>query len=141
MTDQVQYFVTGAKRGTDASGERWDLITPIGLRRIAQTYAEGARKYGVYNWQKGIPLSDLLNHAIRHIYLYLAGDTSEDHLAHAVWNLLTAMHFEETAPSNSTLLDIPSRYPYAPLLSDSTIESETNQSCSRADGTVPSPDA
>jgi hypothetical protein len=67
-------FATGAVRGTDADGERWDLITPIGLRRLAETCAEGAAKYGEHNWQKGIPASVMLNHAIRHIYLYLAGD-------------------------------------------------------------------
>jgi len=34
-------FATGAVRGTDADGERWDLITPIALRRLAETCAEG----------------------------------------------------------------------------------------------------
>ncbi len=62
------------------------------------TYAEGAVKYGARNWLKGIPASDLINHAIRHIYLWLGGDMSEDHLAHAVWNLLAVMHFEDTKP-------------------------------------------
>lgn len=62
------------------------------------TYAEGAVKYGARNWLKGIPASDLINHAIRHIYLWLGGDMSEDHLAHAAWNLLAVMHFEDTRP-------------------------------------------
>jgi len=100
-------FASGAIRSTDAENERWDLITPIGLRRLAETCAEGARKYGVNNWQKGIPASDLINHAIRHLYLYLAGDVSEDHLAHAAWNLLAVCHFEETKPE---LIDIESRW-------------------------------
>lgn len=91
-------FATGAVRSKDADGERWDLIPVLGLLRVAQTCAEGAAKYGVGNWLKGIPVSDLLNHAIRHIYLYLAGDRSEDHLAHAAWNLLAACHMELTKP-------------------------------------------
>jgi len=99
-------FATGAVRSTDAEGERWDLITPIGLRRLAQTCAEGAAKYGEYNWQKGIPASVMLNHAIRHLYLYLAGDTNEDHLAHAAWNILGVCHFEEVMPE---MIDIPTR--------------------------------
>ena len=99
-------FASGAIRSTDAENERWDLIPPIGLRRLAETCAEGARKYGVNNWQKGIPASDLINHAIRHLYLYLAGDVSEDHLAHAAWNLLVLCHFEETRPE---LIDIEQR--------------------------------
>ena len=99
-------FATGAVRGTDADGERWDLITPIGLRRLAEACAEGATKYGEHNWQKGIPASVMLNHAIRHVYLYLAGDMSEDHLAHAAWNILGVCHFEELLPE---MIDIPAR--------------------------------
>ena len=99
-------FPTGAVRGTDAENVRFDLITPIGLRRLAETCAEGAKKYGDRNWQKGIPASVMLNHAIRHVFLYLQGDGSEDHLAHAAWNILGVCHFEETMPE---LIDVPGR--------------------------------
>lgn len=91
-------FETGAVRSADRCNERYDLITPIGLRRVAQTYHEGSKKYDDFNWEKGMPISDMLNHAIPHIYAYLAGDRSEDHLAHAAWNLLAALHSEELWP-------------------------------------------
>lgn len=100
----------GAVRSSDAASVRFDLITPVGLRRLAETYREGADKYGANNWKRGLPASDTLNHAIRHVYLWLSGDTSEDHLAHAAWGLLTVMHFEETRPE---LIDIPERKPEA----------------------------
>jgi len=99
-------FATGAVRGADAENVRFDLITPIGLRRLAETCAEGAKKYGDHNWEDGMPASVMLNHAIRHAYLWLAGDNSEDHLAHAAWNLLAVCHFEETMPE---MIDIPTR--------------------------------
>lgn len=89
---------TGAVRSTDANHVRFDLITPVGLRRLAETYQEGAEKYGVDNWKKGFKISGLINHAINHINSYIDGDGTEDHLAHAVWNLMTAMHFEERMP-------------------------------------------
>lgn len=92
-------FSTGAVRSSDKAGVRYDLITPIGLRRIAETYKEGYDKYGAFNWERGMPISDILNHAIAHIYAYLSGQpTGEDDLAHAAWNLLAAMHMEETHP-------------------------------------------
>lgn len=94
----IKRFETGAVRSRDADMVRFDLITPIGLRRLAETYAEGAAKYGANNWKRGIPASDLINHVIRHIYLWLSGDRAEDHLAHAAWGLMTTMHFEETRP-------------------------------------------
>lgn len=102
----LQKFESGAVRSTDADSERYDLITPIGLRRLAETCALGAARYGERNWEKGIPASNLLNHALRHIVLYMMGDTSEDHIAHAAWNLLAVAHFEETNPE---LIDIPTR--------------------------------
>lgn len=92
-------FSTGAVRSSDKAGVRYDLISPIGLRRIAETYQEGYNKYGAFNWERGMPISDILNHAIAHIYAYLEGKpTGEDDLAHAAWNLIAAMHMEETHP-------------------------------------------
>lgn len=92
-------FETGAVRSADKAGVMYHLITPIGLRRIAETYKEGFDKYGAFNWERGMPIGDILNHAIAHIYAYLSGDdTGEDDLAHAAWNLLAAMHMEETHP-------------------------------------------
>ena len=99
-------FPSGAVRSSDADDVRFDLITPIGLRRLAEAYAEGARKYGDCNWQRGIPASQMLNHAIRHIYLWLEGDSTEDHLAHAAWNILGVCHFEEAMPE---MIDVSAR--------------------------------
>ena len=87
-------FKSGATR-SKISPVRYDLITPIGLRRLAETYAEGAAIHGDRNWENGLPMDDCLNRAVRHIYSYFEGDTSEDHLGHAAWNILAAMHFEE----------------------------------------------
>lgn len=91
-------YVTGAVRSADAEATRYDLISPIGLEAVARTCAEGAAKYSDYNWEAGMPVNDLLNHAIRHIYRYLAGDRSEEHLPHAAWGLLAAIHSEALWP-------------------------------------------
>lgn len=95
---QLQQFDTGAVRGTDANGARFDLISPHLLQSLAETYAEGSAKYGDDNWLKGIPSKDLLNHALRHLNLWQLGDSSEPHLAHAIWNLGAIIHFEKTRP-------------------------------------------
>lgn len=85
-------FGTGAVRSDTVEQFRYDLISPIGLAAVAETCAEGAMKYGDFNWEKGMPVHDLLNHAIAHIYRFLAGDRSEPHLPHAAWNVLAAIH-------------------------------------------------
>lgn len=108
MLDQpdILKFPTGAVRAGDAEETRFDLITPIGLRRLAEAYAEDARKYGDRHWERGMPASVLVNHALRHINLWLDGDDLEDPLAHAAWSLFTLMHFEETMPE---MIDVPTR--------------------------------
>lgn len=93
-------FETGAVRSADKANVRYDLISPIGMRRLAETMEEGRQKYGYFNWERGMPIGDILNHAIAHIYAYLEDKpTGEDDLAHAAWNLFAAMHMEETHPN------------------------------------------
>ena len=91
-------FGTGAVRSDTFEEFRYDLVSPIGLREVARACAEGAEKYGDWNWEKGMPAHDLLNHAIAHIYGFLSGDRSEQHLGHAAWNLLAAIHSHELWP-------------------------------------------
>lgn len=88
---------TGALRERAPGKGRYDLITPIGLRRLAKHYENGAKKYGERNWEKGMPIEWFLDSAIRHLYSYLSGDRSEDHLAAAAWNALGAAHMEEVS--------------------------------------------
>lgn len=99
-------YETGAVRSDDAEATRFDLIPQVGLRRLAETCAEGARKYGERNWERGFPATSLANHALRHLNLWLLGDASEDHLAHGTWNLMALMQFEEQRPE---LIDVPTR--------------------------------
>lgn len=96
--EETREFESGARRSKDADATRYDLISPIGLRAVAETYAEGAAKYGDHNWLRGMPVHDLLNHALRHIFMFLSGDRSEPHLPHAAWGLLAAIHSDEAWP-------------------------------------------
>ena len=98
-------FDSGAVRAK-LDDVRFDLISPVALRRLATTYSEGAVKYGDNNWRKGMEFSNVINHVLEHINAYLAnkGDKEhEDHLAHAAWGLFTLMDQEETAPGFNDL--------------------------------------
>ena len=97
-------FPTGSQR-SKLDGVRYDLVSPFALQRLAATYAEGAAKFGDHNWRKGQPFSAVLNHVFNHITLYLAGDRSVDHLAHAAWGLFALMEQEETKPEMNDLFD------------------------------------
>jgi hypothetical protein len=96
--DNVTVYGTGAVRSAEVARTRYDLVSPLGLAAVARAAAEGAERRGDFNWEKGIPATHMLNHALRHVYEFLGGDRSEDHLGHAAWNLLGAIHSMEVWP-------------------------------------------
>jgi len=93
-----QQFETGAIRDPAAGKGRYDLISPIALRRLALHYEAGAAKYSDRNWEKGIPASRCFSSAVRHLFRWIAGGKTEDHLSAAVWNIFCIMHYQETRP-------------------------------------------
>jgi hypothetical protein len=90
-----QEFKTGAVRDIQEGKGRYDLITPVALKRLAKHYENGAKKYGDSNWTKGIPLKRIADSAIRHLFNYLSGDRSEDHIIACAWNCFAIAHTEE----------------------------------------------
>ena len=78
----------GAKRDPmDGRPANWFSVDYETVRAVAETCIEGDSRYGLENWCKGLPASGLVNHAMEHLFKFLAGDTSEQHLEHAIWNL------------------------------------------------------
>ena len=87
-----QSFDTGSVRDTADGKPRYDLVTPIGLYRLAMHYTNGAKKYGDRNWEKGQPLSRYLESAYRHLQKLLVGLEDEDHASAVAWNVFAFMH-------------------------------------------------
>lgn len=100
-------FTTGAQRSPTTAGGSlptdYSQFSHIAARLHAETQAEGNEKYGYGNWQMGIPMSNLLSHCLAHIFAYMNGDRSENHLGHAIWNLDKAAHFSEVKPELNDL--------------------------------------
>ena len=57
------------------------------LLELAKHFAEGAKKYGESNWQKGLPVSCYIDSAVRHYLKWHRGDTDEPHDRAFCWNL------------------------------------------------------
>lgn len=89
--DGLQRYSSGAKRG--AVREAYHLIPPLGLQAVAEAMATGGARYGTGNW-RGLPKEVMVNHAIRHLVLWLAGDRSEPHASHAAANCLMLHELE-----------------------------------------------
>jgi hypothetical protein len=88
----------GAVRDIRTGKGRYDLISHIAMRRLAVVYEKGAAKYADRNWEKGMPLCRFFDSAKRHMDQWLAGETDEDHLGHAMWNLASMIHLGELRP-------------------------------------------
>ena len=99
-------FETGAVR--DMHEGKGDMVSlpNSAILRLSKHYESGAKKYGRWNYTKGIPVSSFLDSALRHIFKYLDGWDDEDHLSAATFNILGAMEMEA---KHKELIDIPNR--------------------------------
>lgn len=108
MTESIRDHSTEAKVSTSSGAtmsevkERFDLVCPAGLRRLARRYGLGAAKHGDTNYCIAGDKSDRefmrarLNHLIRHLNDYLQyGNSNDDNLAAIAWAAFTLMHYEE----------------------------------------------
>lgn len=82
-------------------GKSCELIPAKALLHVAGVMHEASCIYPEDNW-RGLTLKDHLNHAIAHVYEYLSGDRSEDHLGHAATRLLMAVEKTYELPTVQT---------------------------------------
>ena len=104
MMGDLRVIKSGATRSEDAEEERFDLISPFALQRLARVYAEGAKTHGSANWERGVPLDATLNHLERHLQMWKAEVKSgekigeDDHMAKVAWGAFAIMHYETAGP-------------------------------------------
>lgn len=117
--DDVLYWIARFHESNDPQ-ELWNAIEvfqyhgwKMGVvdtrQRIANTmlevaihFEEGAKKYGEYNWQKGIPVHCYIDSAVRHYLKWQRGDKDEPHDRAFVWNLLCCIwtiHHKKDEPT------------------------------------------
>lgn len=99
-------FDSGAVR--DMHDGKGDMLSVpwAAMLRVSKHYENGAKKYGRYNYLKGIPVSSFIDSAMRHLAKYVAGWDDEDHLSAAAFNVLGAIQMEEEKPE---MCDLPWR--------------------------------
>ena len=107
---KLRKFKSGATRSEDADGERYDLISPFAMKRLAMIMAEGAKTHGNANFEKGVPLDATLNHLERHLQMWKMEKKTgkkigpDDHMAKAAWGAFAIMHYEDVGPLDSGVL-------------------------------------
>ena len=94
-----QNFTTGASRSGGVGRGRPSLMPFDAFIEISRVMEAGAEVHDARNWEKGIPESAYLDSCMRHLDLYLAGDSTEPHLSQFAWNavcwLATRLRVEE----------------------------------------------
>ena len=99
-------FKRGIVRDTQDDKPRYDLIDNVFLKRWAELMARGAKKYGENNWRKAATEEELNRFkasAVRHMYQWLDGDTTEDHCVAVAFNLAGAEMVREKLKTKGPL--------------------------------------
>ena len=90
-------IVVNSKGGKQSrSRHRCDLLPARATLYVAEVLEQGAAKYGPNNW-RSIPCEDHINHALVHLFSYLAGDRQDSHLEHAACRALMALEMKDVA--------------------------------------------
>jgi hypothetical protein len=86
------------------ASKNYDGSAPAMFLEVAKHFEEGAKKYGEYNWQKGIPVHCYIDSAVRHYLKFRDGYNDEPHDRAFVWNIMCCIW---TCKNKPELCDVP----------------------------------
>ncbi len=124
-------FSTGAKRDIQDDKTRWDLVPLPPLKRLADLYQRGAAKYGLGNFERGMPFSRVYASLLRHLFEWRQGHRDEDTLAGVAWNAFALMLYEEKIRLGELPRELDDLNVFVPSLDKAT---ENNASSSEVRG-------
>lgn len=86
--------------GVKNDGHKPDLslLPRTALEQIALAFMDGEKKYGRYNYRRGMKWSRLIGATLRHVFAFASGedyapDSGIHHLAHAGANIIMLLEF------------------------------------------------
>jgi len=87
----------------DAGKAEIHLVPSELVLAVARILMFGKKKYGAWNWQKGLPLTKVYDATQRHLLAWMGGETNdpesgEPHVAHAACNLAFMLWFAKNKP-------------------------------------------
>ena len=81
-------FSTGARSQASAGKGTPVLVPGDAIIDVAKLFERGAILYSARNWEKGIPLSEILNSLERHLQQEKMGQTDENHARALAWRAM-----------------------------------------------------
>jgi Domain of unknown function (DUF5664) len=81
-------FITGAQRDRQKGKGKPSLFPNWVMWLVSCIYEDGAVKYAARNWEHGMPCSQYLDSAERHLAKLKAGLRDEPHASQVIWNMV-----------------------------------------------------
>lgn len=80
-----------------------ELVPPSAILAMAKVLHEGAKKYQLRNWEKGMNHSICYASAMRHLLKYWSGENNDSesglpHLWHVMTNIAFLIEYQKTCP-------------------------------------------
>jgi hypothetical protein len=82
---------------------KWSLVDWKSLEGLVRVLEMGAEKYAPYNWTKGMPVTEVSESLLRHMFAYLNGENEDKeslelHLSHVLCNAMFLIHIMREKP-------------------------------------------
>jgi len=82
---------------------KWSLVDWKSLEPMVRVLEMGAKKYAPYNWTKGMPVTEVSESLLRHMYAFLEGENYDkesniEHLGHVMCNAMFLIHIMREKP-------------------------------------------
>lgn len=82
---------------------KWSLVDWKSLEGLVRVLEMGADKYAPYNWTKGMPVTEVSESLLRHMFAFLNGESEdkeslESHLSHVMCNCMFLIHIMREKP-------------------------------------------
>lgn len=88
---KIRRFTTGAIRSDNTGRERYDFISPLALKELAQFLATTENSFAQTNYFKGIPENACIESLLRHVNDYRINGTKEEATA-MLFNCVALLH-------------------------------------------------
>ena len=91
---------------------KWSLVDWKSLEPMVRVLEMGAEKYAPYNWTKGMPVTEVSESLLRHMFAYLDGEDTDpesgiEHLGNVMCNVMFLIHIMREKPEfdNRTIIN------------------------------------
>ena len=88
---KIRRFTTGAIRSDNTGRERYDFISPLALKELAQYLANTENSFAQSNYFKGIPENACIESLLRHVNDYRINGTKKEAVA-LLFNAVALVH-------------------------------------------------